>query len=156
MYCITARPSARAVDVNDYASAFMTTCYHLKDWLHEGGWINEKYVTSFVRHRTEHLSICRDLANAVKHYCLRDDKGYLHVRRYGKGHDNFTTFISSTGANRETDIPDHVSPQPSGRQLESGQYVIEVMSKDGKVQSFDLMDFVDGCIIGLEVPDRLE
>ncbi len=140
--CVCRQPSPSAKDTDDYAGAFMVNCFHLLDWLHKDGPVSESRVRGFVWSH-KYLSACRDWANDVKHYNLTRPFEES-VRRSGRSGGQILT-RSSTGYDMLID-EERSDVLPFGGGLEPGQYVIEVKSKDGRQEHFDLADFVHGCI----------
>jgi len=53
----------------DEVYAFFLNCYHLRDWLIEGGTVPAKEVDKFINNCNE-LKLCADICNASKHLVL--------------------------------------------------------------------------------------
>lgn len=57
-------------DRYDFLHAFFENAFHLRDWLKDTGAVSEQDLDAFFAANAE-MRLCRDLANAHKHYSLK-------------------------------------------------------------------------------------
>lgn len=137
----TLDPTVAGIEVSKLAERFFSDCWRLRDWLCQTAAVRPAEVNQYINN-DPYLSVCRDLANAHKHYQLTRRPKYDSVRRYHH-HAGHIDVQSSTGhaeLHDPDDIPGHLIPPtvPS-----PGGYLIVV---DGS-REFWLLDFVHECVL---------
>jgi hypothetical protein len=63
--------AADPIDRLDFLYAFFENAFHLRDWLVDAGVVSHSDMRAFFNAH-EDMRLCRDLANAHKHFSIRD------------------------------------------------------------------------------------
>lgn len=83
-------------DRYDFLHAFFENAFHLRDWLKDTGAVSEQDLDAFFATNAE-MRLCRDLANAHKHYSLKrpgQPAPPSEVREYLPGMGNLDLDVS--------------------------------------------------------------
>jgi len=83
-------------DRYDFLYAFFENAFHLRDWLQDTRAVSKSEMEAFFENTTE-MGLCRDLANAHKHYSLRSPSQPAppsEVHEYTPGTGNLSSDIS--------------------------------------------------------------
>ena len=72
------RDAENEFDEIDFYLAFFLSCHHFPEWLKHTGGISNRDLSDYVSRHPE-LGICRDLANASKHWALRSKGDQFEV-----------------------------------------------------------------------------
>lgn len=79
------------IDRRDFMYAFFENAFHLRDWLIDTGIVNKDTLYNFFDSKTE-MRLCRDLANAHKHYSINQPSQSAppsEVQEYSPGNGDF-------------------------------------------------------------------
>jgi hypothetical protein len=84
------------VDRADFLYAFFENAFHLRDWLKDAGAASDNDLNTFFASSAD-MRLCRDLANAHKHYSLRSPSQPAppsEAREYAPGNGNLCFDVS--------------------------------------------------------------
>jgi hypothetical protein len=94
----------------DFYLAFFQSCFALRDWLVEGGFVTETQIDGLVQGDPS-MRICRDVCNRSKHFRLNRrpsvDADFSILREYrGEGHVNALAIIAGDEKRELWDVAD--------------------------------------------------